>query len=239
MIPDGHFRLIGPIALKSIIADLVARFERSEDVAVQTTFDLNPRVAQRILAGSPIDVGITNPCYVAELIDKGKVDAGSHAAFARVPLAVAAPTGRAGAIRSSAEDIRALLLQAESIAYTSEGTSGKTFVELASRLGILRQILPRTKPMAPGLPVRAVSDGEADLAVAPLTTVIAAPGVDCAAICPPELQADIDMSIFLGRECADRAAARRLVRYLSAASLDPYLESRGVRRFSLPQERSG
>ena len=226
-------RLLTAVAIRSQINELIGTFERSHDLAVDAAFDLNPNVPKRILMGEPFDVGMTNPWYVGELISEGKVDAGTHVPFGRIPLAIAKRSGSPDAVLTSHEDICDLLLRAKSIAYTSEGTSGKTFLEVTGRLGVSNGISQRTKPMGPGQPVIAAAAGDAELAVAPLTVVMAAPGVDTVAIFPSDLRADIDMSVFLSIDARSKDQGMQLVEFLSGRSIDSYLASKGVVRFSL------
>ncbi len=228
---SGRLTLLCPVAVGAQLVALAKAFARAGGPGVATEFDLNPNIPKRILAGEDFDVGVTNPWYVGALIDSGKVDAASHAPFGRVPLAIGR-LGAAGAepVRSPGE-IRALLLAAESIAYTAEGTSGTTFIAVAERLNIWQEIAPRTRPMGAGQPVSAAASGEVELAVAPLTRVIATGGLAPAAVFPPELEADIDMSMFIASGAADRDLARRLADFLADSAQDDYLASTGVSRF--------
>lgn len=223
-------RLLGALAIKSQLYALIERFEASRGARVASTFDLNPRVAQRILQGEAFDVGMTNPVYVGQLVHLGKVAGDTHVPFGRIPLAIAIRDGYAGQATKSLDDICSLLRQAKSITYTADGTSGKTFRNVMSRIGVWTEIAPRTQPMGAGQPVRAVAAGAADLAVAPLTTIIAAPGVVPVATFPPDLQADIEISMFLSSEAENDAPARQLLRFLSEPALDADLASNGIIR---------
>ena len=226
-------RLLTAVAIRSQITELIETFGRSHDLAVDAAFDLNPNVPKRILLGEPFDVGMTNPWYVGELISERKVDAGTHVPFGRIPLAIAKRSGSPDAVLSSHEDICDLLLRAKSIAYNSEGTSGKTFLEVTGRLGVSNEILQRTRPMGPGQPMIAAATGDAELAVAPLTVVMTAVGVETVAIFPSDLRADIDMSMFLSIDARSKDQGIQLLEFMSDRSIDSFLASKGVVRFSL------
>jgi ABC-type molybdate transport system substrate-binding protein len=225
--------LLAPVALKAAVTDLVAEFGRISGVPVETDIVLNPEVPRRIAKGEAFDVAITNPGYVADLVDAGYADSGSHRAFGRVPLAIAI-AGETGDASRRPEDVADLLLSAESIAYTGAGTSGRIFREMAEGLGVLDRIEARLRPMDAGAPIRAVAEGRAVLAAAPLTVVRTTPGVRAAAICPPEMGTDIEMSIFLSPDAAHRADARALLSFLTDARHDASLSGAGVERFTLP-----
>ena len=226
-------RLLTAVAIRSQINELIETFERSCDLSVDAAFDLNPNVPKRILLGEPFDVGMTNPWYVGELIREGMVDAGTHVPFGRIPLAIAKRGASPGAILTSHEDICDLLLRAESIAYTSEGTSGKTFLEMTGRLGVSNGISQLIKPMGPGQPVISAAVGDVELAVAPLTVIMTTVGVETAAIFPSDLRADIDMSMFLSIDARSKDQGMQLLEFMSDRSIDTFLASKGVVRFSL------
>jgi len=225
--------LIGPVALKGVLPTLVEEYRRASGVAVETEILLNPEVPVRSLGGAHFDLAITNPWYVPDLVASGHAEGSSHAAFGRVPLALAA-AGATDDPASSPGAIAALLLDAETIAFTGTGTSGRIFHEMTDRLGVRAQIAGRLKPMGTGEPICAVADGRCGLAVAPLTVVRATSGVRAVAICPPEMGTDIEMSIFLARPSSDSPAARDFLSFLCDPAWDPWLERAGVERFTLP-----
>jgi hypothetical protein len=70
-----------------------------------------------------------------------------------------------------------------------------------------------------------------DLAVAPLTTVLASPGVRPAAIFPEAFDAHIDMSLCLAVTAASSASAVRDL--LLSPALDDELQAAGITRFAL------
>lgn len=226
-------KLFCALAVKPQILPLIQQFEREQNVDVELLFDVNPNVAKRILLGETFDVGITNPWYVDELIAAGKVAAPSHRAFGRVPLALGKRAGRPGEVRISSEDIRALLLGAESVAYTGSGTSGKTFLEVLARLGIAQEMVACIKPLAASQPLLDVAAGGSEYGVAPLALVLAGEGVEPAAVFPSEVGADIDISVFTDANSSDASLARRLLDHLTDPAADAALRSGGITRFKL------
>ena len=131
-----------------------------------------------------------------------------------------------------------MLRQAKRIAYTGEGTSGATFLGIIAKLGLREALAGQFTPMGAGQPVLAVIEGTADLAVAPLTTILATQGVETVAIFPADLGAGIEMSLFRSAEPTDHTAALRLVQLLTSDALDATLAAQGIERFSFPA-RSG
>jgi hypothetical protein len=210
---------------------LAPRLEAATGVRLQQVVELNPRIPERIRAGEPYDIGLTNPPYAKALIDAGFADGGSHRAFGRVPLAVARKGEVPGQLLEKAQDIEALLREAQSIAYTGAGTSGRTFLDAINRMGLTDSVLPQSHAMAGGVPAASVAAGEYELAIAPLTTVLATSGAVPAAVFPEHLGTHIDMSVF--RSATSPNSAETVIDILTRHDLDEELAAAGIARFEM------
>ncbi|WP_198376077.1 molybdate ABC transporter substrate-binding protein [Neoroseomonas rubea] len=224
---DG-LRIFVPVAIHALFVRLAPRLEAAAGRALAPTIDLNPAIAQRILAGEPYDIALTNPHHVADLVAAGIVDGATHRPFGRTRLAIARRALGDGSILTDVSDIAALLLAAESIAYTGAGTSGPTFLAAMARLGLSDAVAPKGRPMAGVRPVVAVAAGEAELAVGPLSAIISSPGVAVAAIFPDAVGSNIDISAFLPPMHA--AGAAEALDVLTDTALDAQLASFGIER---------
>jgi molybdate transport system substrate-binding protein len=210
---------------------LTPRMEAETGLRFMQEIELNPLIPKRIRDGEPYDVGLTNPHYAKALIKDGLAEGDSHRAFGRVSLAVARKGETEGQTGVDTNDIKGLLRNAKSIAYTGAGTSGRTYLDALERMGLTASVLPRSQPMDGGLPAASVAAGDFELAVAPLTTVIATPGVIPAAVFPEHLETDIDMSIF--RSAASPNMAAKVIDFLTDHRLDDELMAAGIMRFEL------
>lgn len=224
-------RMFVPEAIRAVMKRLKPRFEAETDVLLIQEFELNPLIPERIRAGEPYDIGLTNPPYATALIDDGFADGGSHRAFGRVSLAVARKGGANGQEIADSNGIEALLRSAKSIAYTGSGTSGRTYLDAIERMGLTESVLPRSHGLSGGVPAGSVATGEYKLAIAPLTTVIATPGVVPAAVFSEHLGAHIDMSVF--RSAASPTASAKVIDFLIDHDLDDELAAAGIARFEL------
>jgi molybdate transport system substrate-binding protein len=224
---------ITAVALHAEIERLVPQFKRQHGIDVDVNYDVNPTVAKRIMDGEDFDVGLTNPWYVDEMISLGRIIPDIHVPFGRVPLAIGAAVSAPEEIVSSHEAVRTLLSNAQSIAYIATGTSGRTFLRAIDMMGLQDQLRDRLRPMGPGEPPAAAAKGEVQYAVAPLSRIIAAQGVEPIATFPPELGLNIDMSMFIHADTAQREPAAQLIRFLADPRHDDDLRSSGVYRFQL------
>ena len=220
-----------PAAIRVLMDKLALRLEKAAGHRLEPVVDLNPRIPERIAAREAFDIGLTNPQYVTALITSGHVDGASHRSFGRVPLAIGRKAGTVGAVLTGTEDIIAMLRSAKSIGFTGAGTSGRTYLQTMERLGLSESIAGKSWPMGPGEPVASVAAGEAELAIAPLTTIISSSGIVPAAIFPDELGTNIDISIFLSSSPKEGADA--VLDLLSGAELDDEVTAAGLMRFEL------
>lgn len=231
---DDRLTFISAVAVHAEIEELLPRFKQRHGIAVDVNYDVNPAVAKRVMDGEDFDVGLTNPWYVDEMISLGRVIPDIHVPFGRVPLTIGAAGAEPAEIANSREAVRGLLSNADSIAYTSIGTSGKAFLRAIEMMGLQHQIHDRLRPMGAGEPPLAAARGQVQYAIAPLSRIIAASGIVPIATFPPELGLSIDMSMFVNRN-SHREMALQLVGFLSGPELNDYLRSHGVYRYELRQ----
>ena len=224
-------RMFVPAAIRAVMDSLAPRLEAETGVQIVQEVELNPLISERIRAGENYDVGLTNPHYAKALIEDGLADGGSHRSFGRVSLAVARQGMANGQIITDSQGIEALLRGAKSISYTGAGTSGRTYLDVLDRMGLTGAVLPRSHPMAGGVPAVSVARGEYELAIAPLTTVIATQGVVPAAVFPEHLGTHIDMSVF--QSVAAPNASATVIEFLTDHQLNGELAAAGITRFEL------
>lgn len=232
--PARTLRILSGVAIRTELLELIRRFDPTSKHRIEVAFDLNPAIASRMLAGELFDVGLTNPWHVPELIAENVVLADTHMAFGRVPLAVGAGTPST-AIQRTSEQLRDLLLGAKSIGYTGEGTSGASFRKACEGLGLGVILATKAKAFGAGESVRAAASGQVELAIAPLTSVMAATGIWPVATFPSELDVSIDMSAFVGTKTKTLDVARQFVAYLAAPSNDSYLSAQGIERYEMDE----
>ncbi|MBR1124202.1 substrate-binding domain-containing protein [Bradyrhizobium lablabi] len=229
---DDRLTFLTAVAVHAEIEDLIPQFKRRHRIEVDVNYDVNPAVAKRVMDGEDFDVGLTNPWYVEEMIAIGRVIPDIHVPFGRVPLTIGAAVREPEEIASSHEAVSRILSNADSIAYTSTGTSGKTFLRAIEMMGLKDQLRDRLRPMGAGEPPIAAAKGDVQYAIAPLSRILAAPGIAPIANFPPELGLNIDMSMFVHKD-SRREPALQLIQFLSDPEQDAYLRSHGVYRYEL------
>jgi molybdate transport system substrate-binding protein len=199
---------------------LLPEFERSSGIKVTTGSGASQgngphTIAAQLARGVTADVVIMSREGLAELVEANRIAAGTIVDLARVPLGVAV---RAGSVRpdvSSVDAFKQTLLDARTVAVPGS-TSGIWLVaELFPRLGVAQKINVTMTPRgsdASGM----VAAGNADLAVMPVSEIMAARGVDLAGTLAPEIQMVqvFAAAIVAGSQAVE--ASRRLIAFLAS-----------------------
>lgn len=132
---------------------------------------------------------------------------------------------------STIDAFKRTLLNAKSIAYPSEGASGKYFVSLVDRLGLTSQMKRKMRPMPAEYNVEIVAEGGAEYVVVVASRITGVKGVQLIGRIPQELQTWIG---FTGGVCSaarEPQAARDLLRFFTAPPAAKVLEAAGIEPF--------
>ncbi|MEY9783401.1 molybdate transport system substrate-binding protein [Sinorhizobium fredii] len=167
---------------------------------------------------------------VQDLTALGKVKVGSQIAFGRIAMGMAAKAGSRSLDIGSVPAFEHALKSARSIAYAADGTSGGYFSGLLEHLGIADEVKPKLVGISGGQTALSVVGGEAELAVVPVTSILAAPDVMLVGPFPAELQSYIDFAIGISAHPRDTEAAKQLSEFLMSTDVDGTLAAKGVER---------
>lgn len=213
-------RMLSSMATREVLANLAAAFQRDTGRAVHAEAAGGVEVARRVAAGEVADVVVLASNAIDKLIAEGRVLAGSRVDLVESGVAIAVRAGAAQPAVASEQDVRAAVLAAPSLSY-STGPSGVYLEKLFERWGILETVRPRIVVPPPGVPVGSlVADGRVALGFQQLSELISLPGIVVLGPLPPAIQT---LTIFSGGVCAasaDPAAARALLAYLAAPAAD-------------------
>jgi molybdate transport system substrate-binding protein len=129
------------------------------------------------------------------------------------------------------EAFKQTLISASSIAYASGGTSGVYFIGLLDRLGIADEVKAKLVAVPGGRAAPAVGQGEAELGVVPVTSILAAaPDAILIGQFPAELQSYVDFAIGISAGSTDAEAAQQLSDFLVSPAVDDVLAAKGIER---------
>lgn len=218
-----------PVAIRALADQLVSRFLGQGGTCVTQNIDLNPAIFRRLSTGEAFDIGLTNPHFVDGLVEEGLIDRASRHRFGRVPLAIGRRKGSSDkVVARDGASVSALLNDAKTVLYVGAGTSGKNYLTALNRLRLEGSVGPKSIAAQRGTLAASLMTGKADLMAAPLTTLLAHPGLEPAAILPRTLGCDIELDIFM--RLSPKPGTVPLSDFLTSAELGPELRQAGVLR---------
>ncbi len=224
----GRISGISSMATRQILAELAADYAKStgEEVGIESVGGVD--AARRVRAGEAFDLAVLASDALQKLEAEGHLIAGTIAAFASSPMAMAF---RAGAERPQALDeaaVREAMARARSIGI-STGPSGAHVLKLAETFGMEKSVAERIVQAPPGIPVASlIARGEAEIGFQQLSELIGAPGIEIVGVLPPSIQ---PMTVFAAGVCRNAPnpdRARAFIAYLASEKTAPVKRRHGM-----------
>jgi len=217
--------------LKAVMEDLAPQFERATGHKVVVKFGLAAGFKQQIEKGEAFDLAVLTPPLIDDLIKQGKMAADSRAVIARTGLGIMIRAGSRKPDVTTTDAFTRSLVGAKAIAFAKEGASGVAFVATIDRLKIADTLKARLKPTATGEEVNAlVVRGEAEYGILPLSEILGVKGAELGGMFPADVQTYITMAAGVGATAKQGAAARELIKFLTAPAALPAIKAKGMER---------
>ena len=211
---------------------LLPEFQRMNGIEVTTGSGASQGTGPQTIAaqlgrGVAADVVIMSREGLSGLVATKMIAAGTDVDLARVGLGVAVRAGTAKPDVSTVEGFEQALLQAKSVAIPGS-TSGIWLAQvLFPRLGITEKINIKVAPRGTGA-TRMVAEGEADLAVLPVSEILHAADVDFAGPIAPEIQFMQVFSAAVVAGSGEIEASKRLIEFLTSARASEAIRNSGM-----------
>ena len=206
-------------AVEKVVPDLAEAFRRETGHAVSFTFGTAGAMQAKAAAGEAADLVILGAQGAEALERRGVVSAGSRVTVGRVAVGLAT---RAGAPRPdilTPEALRNALLAARSIAYADPargGQGGTLFAALVERLGLADALVAKTSREPDGITaLERVARGEIELGAAPVSEIVAIPGLALVGPVPASLAPALVYTAGILVRSRAPAAAAAFVRYVT------------------------
>ena len=222
------------LALQSpqiIINEVAADFEQRTGYRITQLLrhtDMPIHAKQRTDAGEVFDAAFVLPAFLDQLATEGKIIHDTRTNFLRVPIGVAVRAGASKPDISSVEAFKRTLLDARSIAYLGAGISGPYLQGLFEHLGIGAELQSKAKRPETDTVGDLVAQGEAEIGVTAIATLIATRGVDVVGPLPPEIQSYVFFAGAVSANAVVPDIARDLIKFLTGPTAISVIRSKGM-----------
>ena len=204
------------MATRLLLAELLADWQAQGGAAAAMESIGGVDAARRVQAGEAFDVVILAADAMAKLDAAGRLVPGTRVDLVLSGTSVAVPAGAALPDISSEAAVRAAVLAAPSLSY-STGPSGVALARLFERWGIAEQIKDRILTPPPGTPVaQLLAQGQVALGFQQLSELIHAPGIAIVGPLPADIAIDTVFTGALGQGSTRLDEARALLAFMAS-----------------------
>jgi len=212
-------------AIKEAYGELAPRFEGNK---VTTTWAGTADIMKRMQAREVFDIVIAASNSLEELIDTGRLMAGSRTDLARSGVGVMVRAGEQRPDIGSTEAVKRALLAAKTVG-VSTGPSGVYMSTLFERLGIADQVKPKLRVPPSGAQIaELVARGEIELGFQQVSEIVHVRGADYVGPLPAEIQRITVFSGGVHSLSQEPEAARAFLQFLAAPGNAGVLQKHGL-----------
>jgi molybdate transport system substrate-binding protein len=210
--------------------EVLPEFERMTGISVSTASGASQgngtdTIGAQLRRGVLVDVVIMNRGGLADLVEQGRIVAGTDVDLAHTLTGIAVRAGQPKPDISTTPAFRQALLQAKVVATTGSNTS--LVGDILPRLGIADKITVKVGARYTDS-IAMVARGDAALAVQPVSEILGMPGVEFGGTIPTELQRPSVYAAAIVAGSKDRDTAQRLIAFLSSESATAAIKRSGM-----------
>jgi molybdate transport system substrate-binding protein len=217
--------------VRAVVDELIPKFELATGNKIAIQFEPSTQLRKRVDAGEPFDLVIMTTTLIDDEIKAGRLSAESRTFIARSGLGMSIRSGVKKPNISSVNGFKSALLNADSITYATQGASAAPFEVLVAKLGITSALKPkyRLRPTASEVG-QAVSTGEVEIGIAPVSEILPVRGVDLVGPFPKEIQSYVELTGALSTSAKQKDEAGKLLAFLIAPANMPIFKMKGMDR---------
>ena len=214
--------------LQSVLEAVRTPYEAKSGDRLVITFDTANQLKAKLNAGAPFDVVILTPALIDDLVKQGRVAEGTVVTLARAGIGIAVKAGEAKPDISTPDALRATLLAAPSIAYTTSGQSGQAFAAAVEKMGLTDVVVAKAHTIPGGPAAALVVRGEAAMAAQLIPELLAVPGIEVVGPLPESLQSYGGLTAGVGAAATDRGRAAALLKLLQEPDTLAIMRAKGL-----------
>ncbi len=214
-------------SMRGVMEEILPQFEKSSGHKIAIRYDPAKLMLKRIRSGETADLAIIGAGAIGELAKEGIV-APDTRVLARSSIGMAVRSGAPKPDISSVEAFKAVILNAQSVAYTIDGASGMHFADLSERLGIAQAVQAKARRQPGGLVGELVARGEAEIAIQQISELMAVRGVEVIGPIPQALQKTTVVAAGIFSTAPEADAARALLAFVSTPAAAEVIKAKGL-----------
>jgi molybdate transport system substrate-binding protein len=232
---DSDLHIICSNGFRASLEKLLPQAERASGHKAKVEFGASRNLKSTIEGGQPFDLTILTPQVIDDLTKEGKVAAGTKVDLASTGIGVAVRAGRPKPDVATAQAIKQTLLAAKSIGYVQVGAGTPAILEMLNRLGISEDLAKKTAfQTGAEESMKNLAAGQVDLALALVSEILPASGVQFAGPLPAEFQKRITMSAGISSAAKNREAAAKFIHSLTSPEAAPAIKASGMEPSGTP-----
>ena len=224
--------LISSMATRHLLTALAQAHAQTGAPAVHLESVGGVDAARRVQDGEAFDVVVLASDAIAKLEAAGRLLPGSVRAIADSSVAIAVRAGSAQPDISTETALRAAVLQARTIGY-STGPSGTALMKLFERWGLADSLKARLVQARPGVPVGSlVASGEVELGFQQYSELMDVSGITLLGGMPPGVDIVSRFSGAITAHATQPEAALALLDFMASPATEALKQQHGMRAVS-------
>ncbi len=217
-------RILSTLAVKGVLAELLAQGSTPPDVLYEPTALL----MERIKRGETGDIAILTSAGVDTLAAAGTLDPASKRDVAVSAVGIAVRAGAAKPDISTPDAVRALLLRVPTLCFSRAGASGLHFARVIRQLGIADEVERKATIIPNGFTAEAVADGRCEIAIQQISELLVVPGIAVVGPLPDAIQETLTFSAAIFAGAQHRSAAKQWLADITRGELAPAYARHGL-----------
>ncbi len=226
---DPPIRVFASNGVKAVIEQLQPQCERSIGHLLAVQFNSTVALREKIDSGEPFDVVILTAEAIGDLIQHGKLAAGTRADVARCGIGIGVRTGAAKPDIRTSQSLQATLRNARSITYAEEGASKPHIERMFERLGITKEVKPKlVLQQGSTRSTASVRDGQVELVITLISEILPVQGIDLVGPLPAEFQSHVNFAAAISSNARNRESGEALIKFLTSPTAAPVFKTKGL-----------
>ena len=223
----ADIRVLASNGVKAAVEALGPQLEKASGATLSIDFSTAATLSERIEKGEAFDVAILTDAAVDALIKSGRLSP-ERTKLARVGIGVGFRSGAPKPDVRTAAAIKQALLTAKAIAYTGNGASRPAIDTMIERLGIAKELQPKSHLTAAGAAPASVAKGESDLVLTLVSEILPEPGVELAGPLPSDFQTYLGFSAAPSPRAAKSPGVAALIKFLDGPAAAAEYKAKGM-----------